>query len=452
MSSTEDVASDHESTSSSDPEDEEEIRKRVQSLVTGRERRSNAGAKMQGLLSNLQETLAAEDNDFYNSTYGGFNEEEGDDDFASDQEEADDELDSDFDADESQIEGTEETGEGEEDETKKSRRGKKVKLAYEISAQNRARKEEQKKMEAKKMEAKKEVKPRPSIPVKRPLDKPPPVHIDEKRVLRTRISKKDDDDEYEPTKRRRRGGSRRGRKKAEEDVKVWTQEELLKEAKKTEIENLKSLEKYQLLELEKLESKKRLKRTERKVPSSFIRYVSTSMPLVEEGKSPSKRSQESRVGRTFITFSDDHAFDSAFPSLKKAVEKAPSVPGVAPSVPGAAPSVPGVGSKRSTIAKMKRGEAVCPISHLRARYFDPVTQLPFASSTTFRALREAYGQQLELFYGKVLRPEGVKTEEGPALHAKTLAKLKSDGVLDWLEYRKEMKKQQVTPVTVSSGS
>ena len=439
MSSTEDVPSDHESTSSSDPEDEEEIRKRVPALVTGRERRSNAGAKMQALLSNLQQTLAAEDNEFYNSTYGGFNEEEGDDDFASDQEEADDELDSDFDVDESQVEATEEAGEGEEDETKKSRRGKKVKLAYEISAQNRARKEQKK--------TEKEVKPRPSIPVKRPLDKPPPlVHIDEKRVLRTRISsKKDDDDEYEPTKRRKRGGSRRGRKKAKEDVKVWTQEELLKEAKKTEIENLKSLEKYQLLELEKLESKKRLKRTERKVPSSFIRYVSTSMPLVEEVKSPSRRSQnreeskvECKVARTFITFSDDHAFNSAFPSLVKEPEQAPSVPGI--------------GSKRSTIARIKKGQAVCPISHLRARYFDPVTQLPFASSTTFRALREAYGQQLELFYGKVLRPEGVKTEEGPALHAKTLAKLKADGVLDWLEYRKEMKKQQVTPVTVSSGN
>ena len=441
MSSDEDVPPDHESTTSSDPEDEEEIRKRVPALAVTREKRSNAGAKMQALLTNLQQTLAAEDNEFYNSTYGGFNEEEEDGDFASDQEEADDELDSDFDVDEAHVEETTEGNEAEDEDSKKSQRGKKVKLAYEISAQNRARKEQQKKKEVKKPETpKKEVKPKPSIPVKRPLDKPPPIPpSSEKRVLRTRVSIPKDDEEYEPVAKKKRG-SRRNRNKQKDDVnKVWTQEELLREARQTEIENTESLKKYQLLELEKLESKKRLKRVERKAPSSYIRHVSTSMPLVEEVKSPSKNSESHemppKVERTFITFSDDHAFNSAFPCLDK---KKPELSAGA--------------QKRINFSNIKRGQAICPISHLRARYFDPVTQLPFASSTTFRALREAYGKQLEMYYGKILKPDGDHTEEGPAVHAKTLAKLKSDGVLDWLEHRKKTKNQQTTPVTITSGN
>lgn len=443
-SDEDDVKSDHDSTTSSDPEDEGEIRKRVPALAVTREKRSNAGSKMQAL---LQQTLAADDDDFYTSTYGGFNEVDDDNDFASDQEEADDELDSDFDVDEAQVEETAEGKEEEDEESKVSRRGKKVKLAYEVSAQNRARKEKQnkvqtKKEQTKKVEEKKEVKPKTSIPVKRPLDKPPPVPpSDEKRVLRTRVSIYKDDDEYEPVAKRRRSGSKRGKKKEKDRAdKVWTQAELLEEAKKTEIENLKSLEKYQLLELEKLESKKRLKRHERKLPSSYIRIVSTSMPLVEEIKSPNKGSndeeapKDNRVERKFITFSDDHAFKTAFPCLAKKEE----------------PQLP-VGAKRSNLSSIKKGQAICPISHLRARYFDPVTQLPFASSTTFRALRESYSQQLEMFYGKILRPEGISTEDGPVAHAKTLSKLKNDGVLDWLEHRKEMKKQQTTPVKSSSG-
>ena len=41
---------------------------------------------------------------------------------------------------------------------------------------------------------------------------------------------------------------------------------------------------------------------------------------------------------------------------------------------------------------------------LPARYFDPVTQLPYASLQAFRILREAYYQQLEA-KGDVSNPE-----------------------------------------------
>ena len=42
-----------------------------------------------------------------------------------------------------------------------------------------------------------------------------------------------------------------------------------------------------------------------------------------------------------------------------------------------------------------------------ARYFDPVTQLPFSSSYTFRAMREAYYKQLEQL-GDMKQPEVAK--------------------------------------------
>lgn len=59
---------------------------------------------------------------------------------------------------------------------------------------------------------------------------------------------------------------------------VPTQEELLEEAKITEKENLKSLERYQ-----KMESEKKTKRIIKKAYSGpIIRYTSTSMPVIEE--------------------------------------------------------------------------------------------------------------------------------------------------------------------------
>ena len=58
-----------------------------------------------------------------------------------------------------------------------------------------------------------------------------------------------------------------------------TQEELLEEAKLTEEINLASLKKYEEMELEN--KKKASKLTRRAVHGPFIRYFSTSMPLIK---------------------------------------------------------------------------------------------------------------------------------------------------------------------------
>ena len=38
---------------------------------------------------------------------------------------------------------------------------------------------------------------------------------------------------------------------------------------------------------------------------------------------------------------------------------------------------------------------VCPVTRLPAKYFDPVTELPYANLQAFKIIREAYYQQLE---------------------------------------------------------
>jgi len=65
-------------------------------MAAERERRSNAGNKLARLLDEEE----AADDEFYKTTYGGFNEDEEDNDFHFVDEEAPDEVDSDFSIDE----------------------------------------------------------------------------------------------------------------------------------------------------------------------------------------------------------------------------------------------------------------------------------------------------------------------------------------------------------------
>ena len=106
-----------------------------------------------------------------------------------------------------------------------------------------------------------------------------------------------------------------------------TQEELLEEAKETELLNLQSLEKYQQLELEKKKT-----RVIKKAPiGPFIRYLSTSMPMIQEldtersinveEEEETTPAETSTVGkpcceRTFITFSKDGLLESNFHRTK----------------------------------------------------------------------------------------------------------------------------------------
>lgn len=92
-----------------------------------------------------------------------------------------------------------------------------------------------------------------------------------------------------------------------------------------------------------------------------------------------------RCERTFITFEndiDETVFESVFPSKKRVRDK---------------------------------GGYICAITKLPAKYFDPITQLPYRDIQAFKILREAYYQQLD--------------EQGNA---------ENPAVAKWLQWRKKV--------------
>ncbi len=94
----------------------------------------------------------------------------------------------------------------------------------------------------------------------------------------------------------------------------------------------------------------------------------------EEDKGSKKPSQE----RTFLTFSDFETFRRAFPKGRRHRQQQQQ-----------RQQGPALSSSQPPHAK------ICPITRLPAKYFDPVTRLPYANLQAFKILREAYYVQLE---------------------------------------------------------
>jgi vacuolar protein sorting-associated protein 72 len=174
-------------------------------------------------------------------------------------------------------------------------------------------------------------------------------------------------------------------KQVKNDDPLPTQEELLEEAEKTEKENLLSLEKFRKMELEK----KKVRPTKGTTYTGpIIRYHSMSMPVIQDEQKPkeiidehdekkrttrrsrmaasdaAKAAEKHRCERTFITFENDinnKVFESVFPPP----------------------------------AKRPRRDQLCAVTKLPAKYFDPVTQLPYHNTMAFKIIRETYYQMLE---------------------------------------------------------
>lgn len=169
------------------------------------------------------------------------------------------------------------------------------------------------------------------------------------------------------------------------DDPIPTQDELLEEATRTEAENLLSLEKFRRMEMEKKKVRPSKATT---YTGPVIRYHSVSMPVIydepkakdtledhEEKKRTTRRSrmaatdaqkvaEKNRCERTFVTFENDLK-NSVFESIFPAIHKKP------------------------------RQRQFCPVTRLPARYFDPVTQLPYYNTVAFKIIRESYYQMLE---------------------------------------------------------
>ncbi|XP_034016183.1 vacuolar protein sorting 72 homolog a [Thalassophryne amazonica] len=326
------------------------------SLAGGREPRKTAGNRMSKLLD------AEEEDEFYKTTYGGFNDESGDDEYHGDHSDTEDEVDSDFDIDE----GDEPDSDQEEDAPR--RKGRVVTKAYK--------------------EPIKVPKPKPKRPSEE-LKKTVKTRVELKRRIlheyhdfaETRKSVRQSTSEHtrktnlrlqerQDAPRRRRGAHR---------DRPLTQEELLAEAKLTAEINIRSLENYERLEADK----KKQVHKKRRFEGPTIRYHSVLMPLVSQSAlkeenvdvegldqdlpqtaaanaaTPSQQPSGGLCSRTFITFSDDEAFETVF---RRSAQSTPQTP----------------------------VQEICPVTHKAALYRDPVTDIPYANARAFSIIREAY--------------------------------------------------------------
>nr|XP_008513205.1 PREDICTED: vacuolar protein sorting-associated protein 72 homolog [Equus przewalskii] len=325
------------------------------SLAGGRAPRKTAGNRLSGLLEAEEEE---EEDEFYQTTYGGFTEESGDDEYQGDQSDTEDEVDSDFDIDE----GDEPSSDGEAEEPRRKRRV--VTKAY---------KEPLKSLRPRKVST-----PAGSSQKAREEKALLPLELQDDGSDSRKSMRQSTAEHTRQTFLRvqeRQGQSRR--RKGPHCERPLTQEELLREAKITEELNLRSLETYERLEADK----KKQVHKKRKCPGPIITYHSVTVPLVGEpgpkeenvdveGLDPAPTASAltpragtgpiippARCSRTFITFSDDATFEEWFPQ-------------------GRPPKVP--------------VREVCPVTHRPALYRDPVTDIPYATARAFKIIREAY--------------------------------------------------------------
>ncbi|XP_037826311.1 vacuolar protein sorting-associated protein 72 homolog [Lucilia sericata] len=339
-------------------------------MAAQRARRSNAGNRIAKLLDNEEE------DDFYKTSYGGFQEEEEDKEYEQKDEE-EDVVDSDFSIDEND----EPISDHDDEEGKKRKRTGVNTKAY----------KEPKPLKKDEKTATSPAKKKTTRALKRKIRPKFTVLDSARKSIRastaiktqaTKIRLKEMDDARKKKKKV---------KKLEEYMP--TQEELLEEAKITEEENIKSLEKFQKMELEK----KKTRPTKRIFSGPMIRYHSMTMPVVRKqtrGYSAphDPNDPRSKCERTFISLEND-LDEKVFHNIFK------------------------------TKRLQRNSGYLCPITKLPARYFDPVTQQPYYSIQAFKILREAYYMQLEE-RGNTDNPEMQK----------------------WLEWRKTIKENRLKAV------
>lgn len=303
-----------------------------------RDRRSNAGNRMAKLLDEEEDCQE----EFYKVNYGGFQETESDNEYEAEvEDEGEDIVDSDFSIDEND----EPVSDTELDENRQKKRL--ITKAYKEPVAQRKEKSN--------------LKHETSTPKSRSL----PHYSNSEKYERKSIRKSTAAKTAETAYRLKVRDMEQRKRVKKNIVEEWmpTQEELLEEAKLTEAENIKSLEKFQ-----KLENEKKITRpTKRLCTGPVLQYKSTRMPLIEEPLSTKVEhniSTEKYCERTFITMLND-PHDIVFNKVFRFV----------------APTPP---------KKLK-----CSVTGMPAKYVDPVTSVPYHSSTCLKIIRLAYYEYLE---------------------------------------------------------
>lgn len=323
------------------------------SLALQRSRRQNAGSKMAKLIDNEEE------DEFYKTAYGGFNEIEEDNEFEVKEEEIEEDyVDSDFDIDENEEPETTAV-EDEETKRKRSKRGV-ITKAY---------KEPKKPSESVKKEN--SIKKEKNDAIDKIEDSP--SNQTENKKLRVSTAQKRK--ELEERQQERDARHKLKAKKASEssvsneqpEMRRLTQEELLAEAKITEEINLASLDAYQRLEIEK----KKINQNKNVYNGPIIRYHSVTMPKLEEEDDDENeenleldnelvvKDQFGKKSRNFIIFSEEETIKQIFSSKEQQKPKAKK----------------------------------CVITGLPAKYIDPLTKCPYANLIAFKKIRELYANK-----------------------------------------------------------
>ncbi|KAL4716272.1 hypothetical protein ACJJTC_014752 [Scirpophaga incertulas] len=380
-----------------------------------RERRSNAGNRMAKLLDEEEE------DDFYKTTYGGFQEVEEDNDYVQEKE-ADDIVDSDFDIDENdEVMSDHET----EDKQKRrvgtkaykdpNKRKKAIKKAA-VKTPKESKLKEEKIEKCEKTDK---------------IDKSLDFSFERKSIRQSTAVKS-----AETLQRIKIRSELKKRKPKRVEEKMPTQEELLEEALITEKENLKSLEKFEQIELER----KKIRPTKKTITGPIIRYHSFAVPdssapaaienrdltpisdlslsdLIksEEGilaaseisSILSEPKQEVGEGESkddiikmdvdLIGLEDDFEPPKVVMEEKPIKYKKESAPFYERTLLSFKDDIKdeAFNSCFSHRQPKRRREMLCAVTKRPARYIDPVTKLPYRSVDAFRIIREAYYQQLE---------------------------------------------------------
>uniref|UniRef100_A0A2A4K581 Vacuolar protein sorting-associated protein 72 homolog n=1 Tax=Heliothis virescens TaxID=7102 RepID=A0A2A4K581_HELVI len=382
-----------------------------------RPRRSNAGNLLAKVLDEEEE------DEFYATTYGGFHDTEEDHDYMQERE-VDDEVDSDF-----SIDENDELKSDDEPDVKQSRKtGTKVykdpkKKKGGVAGPSLG--DKVRKVNERKPKAPKEIKPQTQK-----------VEKHERLALDSTIGRKSirqstavKSAETQQRIKIRTAQKKQKPKKAED--RMPTQEELLKEALITERENLKSLERFEQIELER----KKIRPTKKTITGPIIRYHSFAVPLIEE--LPPKDEKYNLLDLNLTDIKTEEGLLTPGDVKMSEVKTEPSdqptktEPGTEMNVDFIGPdeevnieSVPKEEkpAKRSNNVKYyertlltfendlkdkafrscfpkqnvkKPRHLLCAVTKKPARYIDPVTKLPYRSVDAFRIIREAYYQQLE---------------------------------------------------------
>ncbi|KAJ2839716.1 Vacuolar protein sorting-associated protein 72, partial [Coemansia erecta] len=163
--------------------------------------------------------------------------------------------------------------------------------------------------------------------------------------------------------KRSRKGHKRSREEDSTKLRALTQEQLLEEAKQTEIENLEKLQTYQEIEAEDKRQQRRM--ASRKTPL-IIRPVAHFRSFSEKINVNDKQSEVSRVVRT--EYALEKLDDSNYP-LNPWKHKVSVYP-------------------------LK----ICPVTGLPARYFHPKARVPYANARAYRVLEDMVLGEHAFFY------------------------------------------------------